>query len=130
MLNSSKNWHAQETYRSMVEYARGMLRFCFLANGGAIIAILTFIGNLYGKGNSVPSMKAPLIIFLIGVLLAGIAGITTYYTQFMLFNESIHDTDAEGWSSHVIWLRITLTLIVISICAFAAGAFMAVSRLQ
>lgn len=47
MEKSENNWHAQETYRSMMEFARGMLRFTFLANGGAIIALLTFLGDLY-----------------------------------------------------------------------------------
>lgn len=130
MEKSENNWHAQETYRSMMEFGRGMLRFTFLANGGAIIALLTFLGDLYSKNTSVPGMKIPLIAFLSGLLLGGIAAMTTYFTQYMLFNESIKDIDAEGLNSHLVWFRITIFLITLSILAFALGAFMAVARLQ
>lgn len=75
-------------------------------------------------------MKIPLIAFLSGLLLGGIAAMTTYFTQYMLFNESIKDVDAEGLNSHLVWFRITILLIVLSILAFALGAFMAVARLQ
>lgn len=130
MSTPDDDWHAQETYRSMIEFGRGMLRFTFLVNGAAIISILTFLGDLYAKGGEVPSMKGPLVFFLIGVLLAGAATFTTYIIQFMLYNETINNVDARGWSSHVRWLYFTLSLIILSMLTFAVGAFCAVSQLQ
>jgi uncharacterized membrane protein YidH (DUF202 family) len=130
MSKSEDDWHAQETYRSMIEFGQGMLRFTFLANGAAVISIMTFLGNLYTKGGAVPSMKVPLILFLLGILLSGVATLTTYFIQFMLFNESVNNQNGDGWGSHVRWLYTTLALIVFSMVAFAVGAFYAVSRLQ
>lgn len=124
------NWHAQETYRSMIEYGRGMLRFTFLANGAAIISILTFLGDLYAKGSDIPNMKGALSFFLTGVLLSGAATFTTYFVQFMLYNETINNVNEKGWNSHVRWLYLTLAFIILSILTFAVGAFCAVSQLQ
>lgn len=130
MPKTEDNWHAQETYRSMIEFGKGMLRFTFLANGAAVISILTFLGNLYAKGGSVPNMKVALAFFLSGILLSGVATLTTYLIQFMLYNESINSVYGNGWSSHIRWLCITLALIILSMLAFASGAFDAVYRLQ
>jgi len=130
MPKTEDNWHAQETYRSMIEFGKGMLRFTFLANGAAVISILTFLGNLYAKGDPVPNMKVALALFLSGILLSGGATLTTYLIQFMLYNESINNVNGDGWSSHIRWLYITLTLIVLSMLTFASGAFDAVWRLQ
>ena len=130
MPETEDHWHAQETYRSMIEFGHGMLRFTFLANGAAIISILTFLGNLYTKGGTVPSMKGALGLFIAGILLSGVATLTTYLIQFMLYNESIKNLDEDGWGSHVRWLYLTLALIVASMAAFAGGAFCAVSQLQ
>ncbi len=130
MANTEEHWHAQETYRSMIEFGHGMLRFTFLANGASVISILTFLGNLYAKGGTVPSMKGPLAFFLAGILLSGVATLATYLTQFVLFNESVKDMNGDGWSSHVRWLYATLALIILSMMAFAVGSFFAVYRLQ
>lgn len=130
MSTFGDNWHAQETYRSMIEFGHGMLRYTFLANGAAIISILTFLGNLYAKGGDVPRMKGALTFFLVGILLSGVSTLTTYIIQFMLFNESINNITAEGWRSHVRWLYFTLGLISLSMLSFAVGAYCAVSQLQ
>jgi len=130
MSKPDEHWHTRETYRSMIGFGQGMLRFTFLANGAAIISILTFLGDLNAKSVEVPNMKGALAFFLAGVLLSGLATITTYVIQFMLYNETINNIDAKGWGSHVRWLHATLVLVVLSMIAFAVGAFSAVSRLQ
>lgn len=130
MSTPGDDWHAQETYRSMIELGRGMLRFTFLANGAAIISILTFLGDLYAKGGDVPQMKVPLIFFLFGVLLAGAATLTMYVIQFMLYNEIIYNEDAKGWGSHMTWLHLTLGLVTLSMLTFAVGALCAIWQLQ
>lgn len=124
------NWHAQETYRSMMEYGRAMLRFVFLANGGAIIAILTFLGDLVAKGSQVPSMRCPLVIFLFGLLFGGIGGICAYLTQLVLYNEHLRDVTGKGFQSHKTWLNCTMTCILFGVLTFGIGAFLAVARLQ
>ena len=130
MSTSGDNWHAQETYRSMIEFGKGMLRFTFLANGAAIISILTFLGDLYAKGGEVPRMKGALAFFLAGVLLSGVATLTTYIIQLTLYNESLRTPNAKGWNSHLRWLNLTLALIVFSMLCFTIGSYYAVSQLQ
>ncbi|HKI59542.1 MAG TPA: hypothetical protein VKA23_00785 [Mariprofundaceae bacterium] len=127
---SDNNWHVQETYHSMIEYGQGMLRFAFLSNGASVIAILTFIGDLSAKSGEIPDMRAPLCIYLIGVISAGLSGMAAYFVQFTLFNESVGNTSGVKWNSHTRWLFIALGLISLSVISFAIGSFVAVSQLQ
>ena len=130
MNNTETDWHAQETYRSMIAFGHGLLRFTFLANGAAIISILTFLGDLYTKEGAVLNMGVPLLFFIAGVFLSGLASLTTYLIQFVLYNESINELDGSGWGSHMRWLYITLALLLFSILTFAVGSFCAISQLQ
>ena len=124
---SDNDWHKLETYKSMIDYGRGMLRFVFLVNGGAIVGIMTFMGNVYAKTGTVLNMKTPIVIFLLGVLFAGVATATAYMTQFKLFNETVWETKGQGWDSHMRWVAITIALILLSLLAFATGSLLAVS---
>ena len=45
-------WHAQETYKSLMEYGTNVFRYCFITNGAAIVALLTFVGNLSSKSGA------------------------------------------------------------------------------
>lgn len=69
-------------------------------------------------------------MFIVGVLLAGIAGIAAYFVQLNLFGESLHGNNPAGWSGHSRWLKLTLLLIVASLIAFGSGAIVAVCLLQ
>ncbi len=42
---SNTDWHAEETYKSLMLYGNNAIRYVLLINGGAIIALLTFLGN-------------------------------------------------------------------------------------
>ena len=130
MADTDANWHEIETYRSMMDFGRGMLRFTFLANGGSIIAVLTFVGNLYSKGGNVPSMKCPLVLFIIGVFSSGLAGVSTYFIQFTIINENDEEAAKKNHISHRGWLGITVGLVLVSLLVFTIGAFVAVNRLQ
>jgi heme/copper-type cytochrome/quinol oxidase subunit 2 len=129
MTIKDDNWHSQETYRSMIGFGTNLLQFCFLANGGATIALLTFVGDLSAKSAQVPDMTLPAVFFVVGIVLAGVAGVLAYFVQFVLFNETPQQAAVGGWRSHVRWLWLALLAIVLSIGAFAAGALTAVSTL-
>ncbi len=123
-------WHLQETYKSMIQFGHEMLKYTFLVNGAAIISILTFIGNLQSKTGGAPSMKGPVFVFIVGIILSGLATVTTYIAQFRLYNESIGDYAASGLKSHMTWIYITFILIFASVFAFATGAYLAASNLS
>ena len=52
MLDEKYSWHAQETYKSLMEYGTNVFRYCFITNGAAIVALLTFVGNLSSKSGA------------------------------------------------------------------------------
>jgi hypothetical protein len=124
---AEEDWHKQETYKSMIDYGRGMLRFVFLVNGGAIIGIMTFMGNVYSKSGTILPMKTPIIVFLVGIFFAGLATATAYMAQFKLFNESVWSIKGVGWGAHMRWVFLTMTFLLISLIAFATGSLLAVS---
>lgn len=124
---NNNNWHLEETYKSMMMYGNSVLRFILLVNGGAIIAILTFWGNLLKNGATEFSMAWPMGCFIGGIVVGGGAHITAYFTQFALFNEESGRSLKRG---HDFWLGATMLFIVIGIVLFAAGATFALFELQ
>jgi hypothetical protein len=130
MASSGNTWHIEETYRSLMTYGMNILKFCFLTNGAAIIALLSFVGDLATKPGHVPDMRLPVVLFIIGLLFSGIAAAFAYVTQLTLYGESRDESDFKGWSSHVRWLWLTLLFVVLSIALFATGSITAAWRLQ
>lgn len=123
-------WHEHETYKSMIAYGQGMLRFVFLINGGAIVGVMTFLGHMYEKDGRILGMQPSIIMFLIGILLAGLASACAYLTQFCLFRETIDRVQRKGWTSHVTWVRLTMLMILLSLGCFATGSLTAISELS
>lgn len=130
MSSEHLDGHLSETYRSMIQYGHGMLQFGLLTNGGAVLAVLTFIGDLSAKGSRVPDMFLPIAIFVTGTLITGIAGVSAYVTQLRLFGETRDHQIRRGLHGHVLWLRVTFVLITASILCFGFGAMLAALRLR
>ena len=98
-------------------------------NGGAAIAIMTFLGHLLANGRTdIPDLSAPLIMFLIGVVVGGVAILTTYFTQLRLFNESF-GRQMKGPTSDV-WLYHSIALLIVGLALFGVGSILAVWRMQ
>lgn len=123
-------WHAQETYKSMIQFGHEMLKYTFLVNGAAIVSLLTFVGNLQSKAGAVPNMKLPILVFIVGIILSGLAHVSTFIVQFTLYNESMSDFLVTGLKLHMMWFYITFSLIFFSILAFAVGAYLAANVLS
>lgn len=121
------NWHQEETYKSLMLYGNNALEFVLLINGGAVIALLTFLGNLLKTDTVAIHMGWPMGCFLIGIIVGGLANLTAYYTQLMLFNESVGNTDH---TIHTKWLYITLALVILGILLFGAGSMLTLQELQ
>lgn len=118
-----KDWHREETYKSLVTISNNGIKFVLIINGGAIIALLTFLGNLLNKYGTI-DMSFSFILYVAGIVLAGIAQVTAYITQLKLFNEY------DGSSKHTPWLYLTMILLVLGIASFAIGSLCALSELQ
>ena len=119
------DWHTEETYKSLIQLSVGGLRFGALINGGAAVALIALVGNVYGRGFSLPSLKMPMVCFIAGIVLAGFAHLTAYLTQLALYEESAHDKLESGIYQHRVFLYASIFLVIASIGLFCLGAYAA-----
>lgn len=74
-----------EMFRSVIQAGILALRTPILINGGAAVALLAFIGNIWTKSQSASvagSLTSAMLFFVIGVLCGGLATAGTYFSQF------------------------------------------------
>lgn len=105
-------------------YGTGAIKFVMVANGGAILSILTFIGNY---PNKIPGLKYPIIFFVAGVIVSGVANITAYLTQFSLFNQ--REGNVSLWRDHRSYLYISMLLVLFGMIFFSIGSLEAACAL-
>ena len=75
----------QEMFKSVIVASQVALKSAILINGGASVALLAFIGNLWSKGigNSVMlSLSRIMCIFVLGVFSGALACGSMYLTQY------------------------------------------------
>ena len=125
----AKDWHREETYKSLIQIGVSALKFVLLANGGAAVAILAFIGKVYLPGTPIPNVAPSLVLFLLGIVFGGLAHVTGYATQFTLYNEEDKKKQRVSGRRHQIWLRASVALVVAAIICFAAGSLCGVYAL-
>ncbi|MCF6319926.1 MAG: hypothetical protein L3J83_11760 [Proteobacteria bacterium] len=105
-----------ETYKSMIQYGMMMIKFCATVNGGAILALLTFIGNSHKNGFQL-DMTCPIIIYVAGVFCAGMAMMGAYIIQ-----KTLYDGFESVWGYRLTWVFAS-----ISIGCFLVGSIIASS---
>lgn len=116
----------QETYRSMIGIANEGFKFLALANGGAVVAILAYLGNVTNDGCSAPDMSQAMRAFLVGLVLCGLAMVFAYWVQWQRLNQLVKKKDTiAGWR-----LKLALGASVLSLAAFACGAYLGVKAFQ
>ena len=116
------NEYWMETYRSMVSISMEALKFLVLINGGAAVAVLALLGNIYASGRPVPDMHCPMVLFAIALVLCGVSFATAYFTQLNLLSE----IGTEKKPSHQIFLWVTFVLFFLILVLFASGSVIAV----
>jgi len=128
MATDMTNQHWLETYKSLISLSIEGFKFSALANGGAAVAMLAYLGNIAGKGTPTPDMRCPMAAFLTGLTACGFAMLFAYLTQLKLLNE-IGRPDRpvvpHGW---MLWAAIVL--FVCSLAAFGVGSWQAVVRFR
>lgn len=125
-MTDSVREHWLETYKSLITISLEGFKFSALANGGAAIALLAYLGNVAGKGVPTPDMREPMFAFLFGLTACGLSMLFAYLTQLKLLNEigrSERLTFKHGW---LLWSAIVL--FAGSIVAFGVGSWQAVAR--
>ena len=128
--DGASEWHAEETYKGLVQISLSALRFAVFSNGGAAVALLAFLGGVGTASLPLNSAKAAMAMFVVGVGLGGFAHITAYLTQLRLYGESALGDPQKGLFRHNIFLWVTLVLVAASVGLFLAGAWCGVSGFQ
>ena len=129
-LDRRSDWHAEETYKGLIQISLSGLRFAVFANGGAAVALLAFLGKESVAALSFGAVRTAMVLFITGIALGGLAHVTAYVTQLRLYGESALNNPQAGLFRHNTFLWATLVLVVASIVAFAAGAWCGVAALQ
>lgn len=131
--------HTLETYRSLVTIAVQSLKVLQLLNGGAIVALLAYLGQISNRAEFIPSVMWPSVLFVIGLVAAVGAHFGAYFTQLARFNKDIvyhnqknaHNDTAIGYEQREkCWLTATVVLGAGSLLLFAVGALIAVAALS
>ncbi len=126
MSNDSLRDDWLETYKSLIILSTEGFKFCALANGGAAITILTYLGNVVGKGYLPAQMSIPMACFLAGLVFCGGAILFAYFSQLIRLNKVAQREDpSRDWR-----LWVAIALIVCSLSAFAGGSWTAVLAFQ
>lgn len=92
------------------------------------MALLAYLGQAADRVTLAGQVKCPLALFVSGLVTATAAFIPSYLTQLALYNEDVHTAQYKG-VKHQNWLNVALALALLSLAAFAFGAFGAVSAL-
>ena len=120
--------HALETYKSMISVGTEALKALQLINGGAVVALLAYLGQASGRPQLGALAAKPLLLFLGGLFAATLAFLGTYVTQFAILNEFFNNPSSRK-PKHMVWLFITIGIALVSIGLFACGSFAAVEVL-
>jgi len=118
----AEEWHKTETYKSMIVISEEGFKYLALLNGGAAAGMLTTFDRLSGV-MSMCGLKAAILLFVLGLVVDGVAVFSSYFTQYVLFNEDYGRT-REG--RHAVPLVLAIVCCFLSLAAFAAGAVTAV----
>jgi len=116
----SENDHTFETYKSMISISIEGIKSLVLLNGGAIIAMIGYLGQITNRAQQASKASCPLACFVFGLSLACLCFFGSYFTQFALFNESNNRKPSQ---SHMKFFIITSICAIASLIAFSVGAF-------
>ena len=70
--------HSIETYKSLISIAQFGLRFVLIINGGAMVAVLAFIGDISSSAGVLPDVGQALTWYVLGIAAGGAALATSY----------------------------------------------------
>ena len=116
------NDHQAETYRSMVSLSTEALKTLFLINGGAVVALLAYLGQAASRNQLARRAECPLAFFVAGLVLCALAFGSAYRTQLAIYNEAARGAAFSG-TEHPAWLKRTFVLALASLASFVCGAF-------
>ncbi|SRR5579885_269047 len=105
----------RETFRSVIQAGQTALRTVILINGGAAVALMIFLGNIWADTEPPAHILNSLLAFSAGVLWGGLATGTTYLSR-TLFASRLRFM---GYVFNVL----TMMLVIAAYLGFAWGAY-------
>lgn len=130
----AQQWHLTETYKGLIVLAVETLKMLALVNGGAAIAVLTYLGNLATRSSSaphsLPNIKPALLCYSGGLVATVAAFVVAYVTQLWLYNEEISragETPLKRRHHHGV--NVCLFLALSASIAFGVGCYLAAGAL-
>ena len=120
--------HALETYKSLITISVEVVKTLLYLNGGAIVALLAYVGQAQNGPAVAKNATWTLIWFVVGLALSVVAFIGSYMTQLSLYQESVHSETYKG--KHQRWLIPSIIIGVLSLIAFTVGAFCGIAALS
>jgi len=112
--------HTLVTYKSMIKMSLEGLKTLFIVNGGAVVAMLAYLGQSSEGPVAAQHALWPLTCFIAGIVSCVFSFVGAYTTQFILLNENLGRRQK---ASHMNILWTTVASVLISLICFAAGAF-------
>lgn len=120
--------HKLETYKSLIGISTEAFKALQYLNGGAVFAVLTYLGQLDNPSTEILGYAlCPLTFFILGLVSGTLVYVSSYITQFALYNEK--NPNYVG-SKHQVWLYISLLLCVLSLGLFSVGTFTVLDALS
>jgi hypothetical protein len=105
--------HLTETYKGLITISVEALKILAIVNGGAAVAVLTYLGNLVSRsppGNSPSPDVTPALSWYCGGLTATLlAFVCSYLTQLALFRETVQ-RKPNRYHPWFLWLAIVLAM--------------------
>lgn len=114
-----------EVFRSVITVGANAAKAFMIINGGAAIALLAFLGNIWNKESTptaAASISDSLLLFCVGVLCSGICSGFTYLAQFCYASSDLKTHS--GWDKAGLFSNVIAVLSgVASLTLFAIGAY-------
>lgn len=120
-----------ERFKAVITFADATLKSAMLINGGAVVAILAFIGNIASKGVLAPSLITFITVsmasFASGVLAAVMAGYDSFVTQYAYY-QTKSDAGDSAYKRTILFVFLSFGLFILGVyfayLAFSTGEFL------
>ncbi len=101
-----------ETYRSLVSLGCESLKALQLLNGGAIVALLAYLGQS-SLAHQIKQIFLPMSLFVVGLSIGTFCFLGAYFTQLALLNEGYSVKSVWG-VGHSVWLWMTVIMAILA----------------
>lgn len=118
-----RNWMLKNT-EQVIQLALSAIRSAVLVNGGALVALLAFLGNVWTKGWQVAEFARSFGWFATGLLAAIVTGACSYAAQFFYGHTDEHGHPSRAAKKVAPAFHVgALVLFIISLGAFGIGCY-------